>query len=222
MPAQFGVQGGSFNAGPPQGFMPVPQGGSFNAGLPQGFMAVPQGGSFNAAPPQGFYGGGIPQTFGGSANFSVMPMAGVPVPRMMGGSITMPVAAATGQQVGVCASAGCTKPGIYLCSQCSSVAYCSAECQQASWPTHKPECKKIAAEAKAAPVPTPSYVAPQVMAPQTMFAPQTMMAPQGTMMMPPQGMMASPYPGYSLANIPGVDWSSLGYSLPAMYSLPGM
>jgi len=44
---------------------------------------------------------------------------------------------------------------------------------------------------------------------------------QGTTM-PPQGMMASPYPGYSLANIPGVDWSSLGYSLPAMYSLPGM
>lgn len=32
--------------------------------------------------------------------------------------------------------------------------------------------------------------------------------------------MASAYPGgYSLANIPGVDWSSLGYSLPAMYTL---
>lgn len=30
----------------------------------------------------------------------------------------------------------------------------------------------------------------------------------------------SPYPaGYSLANIPGVDWSALGYSLPAMYTL---
>lgn len=43
--------------------------------------------------------------------------------------------------------------------------------------------------------------------------------PQGTNMGSHPGMVASPYPGYSLANIPGVDWSSLGYSLPAMYTL---
>lgn len=44
-------------------------------------------------------------------------------------------------------------------------------------------------------------------------------APQGTNLASHPGMVASPYPGYSLANIPGVDWSSLGYSLPAMYTL---
>lgn len=43
---------------------------------------------------------------------------------------------------------------------------------------------------------------------------------QGTSLASHPGMaMPSPYPGYSLANIPGVDWSSLGYSLPAMYTL---
>lgn len=46
-------------------------------------------------------------------------------------------------------------------------------------------------------------------------------SPQGTNLGSHPGMaVASPYPaGYSLANIPGVDWSSLGYSLPAMYTL---
>jgi len=45
---------------------------------------------------------------------------------------------------------------------------------------------------------------------------------QGTNMGTHPGMVAAanPYPaGYSLANIPGVDWSALGYSLPAMYTL---
>jgi RNA-binding protein Musashi len=45
---------------------------------------------------------------------------------------------------------------------------------------------------------------------------------QGTSMGSHPGMVpgVSPYPaGYSLANIPGVDWSALGYSLPAMYTL---
>ena len=45
---------------------------------------------------------------------------------------------------------------------------------------------------------------------------------QGTNMGSHPGMVpgVSPYPaGYSLANIPGVDWSALGYSLPAMYTL---
>merc|ERR1719510_2266513 len=45
---------------------------------------------------------------------------------------------------------------------------------------------------------------------------------QGTSMASHPGMVpgVSPYPaGYSLANIPGVDWSALGYSLPAMYTL---
>jgi len=44
----------------------------------------------------------------------------------------------------------------------------------------------------------------------------------GTNMGTHPGMVAAanPYPaGYSLANIPGVDWSALGYSLPAMYTL---
>ena len=48
------------------------------------------------------------------------------------------------------------------------------------------------------------------------------MAAQGTSMASHPGMVpgVSPYPaGYSLANIPGVDWSALGYSLPAMYTL---
>jgi RNA-binding protein Musashi len=43
---------------------------------------------------------------------------------------------------------------------------------------------------------------------------------QGTNLGSHPGMaMPGPYPGYNLANIPGVDWSSLGYSLPAMYTL---
>jgi hypothetical protein len=45
-------------------------------------------------------------------------------------------------------------------------------------------------------------------------------APGSSLASHPGMMAASPYPaGYSLANIPGVDWSSLGYSLPAMYTL---
>ena len=48
------------------------------------------------------------------------------------------------------------------------------------------------------------------------------LAEAGTNMGTHPGMVAAanPYPaGYSLANIPGVDWSALGYSLPAMYTL---
>ena len=31
----------------------------------------------------------------------------------------------------------------WLCSACSSVAYCGAQCQGESWPSHKKVCKKM-------------------------------------------------------------------------------
>jgi len=54
----------------------------------------------------------------------------------------------------VCGGAACgwclSCPGpemLQLCSACSSVAYCGAKCQGASWPTHKKVCKKLKGEA---------------------------------------------------------------------------
>ncbi|KAK5138599.1 hypothetical protein LTR08_000187 [Meristemomyces frigidus] len=35
----------------------------------------------------------------------------------------------------------CTEPGTLKCAGCKDVLYCSAECQQADWPTHKLLCK---------------------------------------------------------------------------------
>merc|ERR1719331_2810913 len=71
----------------------------------------------------------------------------------MGGSITMPVAqpaAAGGATIGPCDNPGCPRQGTNQCSQCGTKAYCSVECQQKDWPSHKAECKRIAAERKAA------------------------------------------------------------------------
>jgi len=46
-------------------------------------------------------------------------------------------------------------------------------------------------------------------------------SPQGTNMAAPgvPGLAMNPYQAYNLANVAGVDWSSLGYTLPAMYTL---
>ncbi|THH20849.1 hypothetical protein EW146_g601 [Bondarzewia mesenterica] len=40
-----------------------------------------------------------------------------------------------------CVSGGCGKPGIYTCSQCKLVKYCSKTCQQNDWQTHKKSCQ---------------------------------------------------------------------------------
>ena len=45
------------------------------------------------------------------------------------------------QSVFVCDRDGCTNPGHERCSRCKFVAYCSKECQVASWPVHKRNCK---------------------------------------------------------------------------------
>merc|ERR1719402_1324079 len=46
-------------------------------------------------------------------------------------------------------------------------------------------------------------------------------SPQGTNLAAPgvPGLAMNPYQAYNLANVAGVDWSSLGYTLPAMYTL---
>ena len=51
-----------------------------------------------------------------------------------------------------CAAKDCLKTGLTSCAACTSVKYCSAECQKAHWKSHKAYCKKqiAAAEAKAA------------------------------------------------------------------------
>lgn len=35
----------------------------------------------------------------------------------------------------------CTKPGPRICANCHNSRYCSRECQQVDWPTHKLVCK---------------------------------------------------------------------------------
>jgi len=46
-------------------------------------------------------------------------------------------------------------------------------------------------------------------------------SPQGTNLAAPgvPALAMNPYQAYNLANVAGVDWSSLGYTLPAMYTL---
>ena len=39
-----------------------------------------------------------------------------------------------------CAQKGCTNPANKHCGKCGLVHYCSRECQQAAWPTHKWFC----------------------------------------------------------------------------------
>jgi hypothetical protein len=39
----------------------------------------------------------------------------------------------------------CTEPATKQCGGCKSIAYCSLECQQADWPSHKSLCKDFAA-----------------------------------------------------------------------------
>ncbi|EFA82258.1 hypothetical protein PPL_04681 [Heterostelium album PN500] len=48
-----------------------------------------------------------------------------------------------------CASPVCTSKNVLklsLCGSCTSVSYCSRDCQVGHWPEHKELCKKIAAE----------------------------------------------------------------------------
>ena len=46
-------------------------------------------------------------------------------------------------------------------------------------------------------------------------------SPQGTNLAAPgvPALAVNPYQAYNLANVAGVDWASLGYTLPAMYTL---
>ena len=40
----------------------------------------------------------------------------------------------------------CGTEGAKLCAPCSSVAYCSKECQKEDWPNHKAACKALRAQ----------------------------------------------------------------------------
>ena len=48
----------------------------------------------------------------------------------------------------VCGACGSPKPplGLKACAKCKTLFYCSRECQSAHWPTHRPDCKRFAAE----------------------------------------------------------------------------
>jgi hypothetical protein len=53
-----------------------------------------------------------------------------------------------------CARAGCgaveSCPKAFKhCSKCRTAVYCSRECQLAAWPSHKRDCKRLAAEREA-------------------------------------------------------------------------
>lgn len=43
----------------------------------------------------------------------------------------------------VCGKCGTSKPNMPHCTACKSVSYCSKDCQQKHWSTHKTVCKKI-------------------------------------------------------------------------------
>jgi tetratricopeptide (TPR) repeat protein len=47
----------------------------------------------------------------------------------------------SGQQK--CGNPTCDKVGVKVCSACSSVWYCSGDCQKAHWPNHKGPCKQM-------------------------------------------------------------------------------
>jgi len=51
---------------------------------------------------------------------------------------------------GACAACGERAVKLKRCTACKCVSYCCKSCQQQHWPTHKIECKRLAAEAEAA------------------------------------------------------------------------
>jgi hypothetical protein len=53
------------------------------------------------------------------------------------------------KMVGKCKGENCEKKGLLLCGGCSSVNYCSKECQVGDWKAHKSDCKKIKAQRNA-------------------------------------------------------------------------
>ena len=54
-----------------------------------------------------------------------------------------------------CWAHGCPNPApAAKCGRCHAAAYCSAPCQRAHWPAHKPRCKELEAAAAAAAAPT--------------------------------------------------------------------
>jgi len=58
------------------------------------------------------------------------------------------------QGLAVCARAGCgavesCPKAFKTCARCHSVVYCSRDCQLAAWPSHKRDCKRLAAEREA-------------------------------------------------------------------------
>ena len=47
-----------------------------------------------------------------------------------------------------CSGITCSAVALHECARCHSVAYCSADCQRADWPLHKPHCRAPSAEAQ--------------------------------------------------------------------------
>lgn len=224
--------GGSFTAAPMGPMVMQP-------GQPMGPMVQAPGGSLRMSvgqmPAQAIIAPMGMAPAGGSVRMSAQPMAmpmqmgpGMPI---MGGSITMPVAQPQGASIGACGCPSCQKPGTSMCSQCQTKAYCSVECQQKDWSAHKVDCKRIAAERKAAEAkgapqaaaapqgPASGQMVQQMVRPiqqQQMVRPQTM--PQGAMnriSIPVQQQVAMmPNPQAGLAAMP------LGKSFPSPYGAP--
>ncbi|KAK0467790.1 uncharacterized protein EV420DRAFT_427992 [Desarmillaria tabescens] len=45
-----------------------------------------------------------------------------------------------------CSETDCNTEATQRCSRCKERVYCSVECQAKDWPTHKTQCKKVAAQ----------------------------------------------------------------------------
>lgn len=51
----------------------------------------------------------------------------------------------------------CNTPNAQICGRCKSTKYCSTECQQTDWPTHRLLCAQYKNNASLGPRPTPSH-----------------------------------------------------------------
>jgi len=71
-------------------------------------------------------------------------------PNALERSVSMPAYTNNaGVAAGICGNGGCVQPGLLLCSQCGTKAYCSEMCQRSHWREHRDECRVLLDQKKA-------------------------------------------------------------------------